>query len=158
MGSVFFPGAIAIFAICYGLIAQTYPSMSLEEGFGPGLFPTGIAFVVAALSAIECYRQYSQLRLLKSRSEPVDSQQLEFEYGEISLAELLSTGIIIVTVIATVFAVPFIGFIPASSLTIFALSTFMGTRPIWKSAATALITATTIYLIFAKGFNVIFAF
>ena len=158
MGSILFPGAVTVFAIYYGWIAQTYPSMSLQEGFGPGLFPTGIAFVVAVLSAIECYRQYSLFRHLKRSSEPTGSQHIEIEQGEISLAELLSTGIIIVIVIATVFAIPIIGFVPASALTIFALSTFMGTRPIWKSASIALITATTIYLIFAKGFNVIFAF
>ncbi|MGI9568368.1 MAG: tripartite tricarboxylate transporter TctB family protein [Desulfobulbia bacterium] len=158
MGQILFPGVISILAIYYGLIAQTYPSMSLEEGFGPGLFPTGIALVVAVLAAVECYRQFSLFRLVKKRSDSAGIQQFEAHSSEIYLSELLGAGFIIVTVIVTVFAIPFIGFIPASALTIFTLSTFMGTRPIWKSAAIALVTAAIIYLVFAKGFNVIFAF
>ncbi len=157
-GSVLFSGGILIAAIAFGVIALGFPWMSLQEGFGPGLFPILIAGAIGILALFEFLARFGDLRRSWRKAKaPSDAEISTLPIG-VTGADLVSAAIVIVAVVATVLLIPVITFVPAGACLIFVLSLVMGTRPIWKCAAIAVFAAGTIYLIFAKGFNVIFAF
>lgn len=149
LGRIFFPFLLFLFALTYGLMAQGFPSMGLQEGFGPGLFPTIITSLIGFFALIEAARQIAAYRQTRS-TEGID-------WG-ISLREVVNSLIIVLCVIATMLSMPFIGFIASSAILVLILSVVMGMRPLWKSAAVSLLLAIGLYFVFSEGFGVIFAF
>ena len=150
---IIFPAVIALLAVMYGWIAQGYPSMSLEEGFGPGLFPAIIAAVVGALAVAEVIIQ--SVRATRSNEQFTGD---DLPQVSISLREFVATCGLVLLVVATVIAIRHIGFIPAASALVFVLSTAMGVRPIWLSAAASAVLAFTAHLIFSGLFGLVLAF
>jgi len=51
-----------------------------------------------------------------------------------------------------------VGFIAAGAGLLLVLSVSMGMRPLWKSAAISALVAAGLFLVFNKGFDVVFAF
>lgn len=150
---IIFPACIALLALLYGYIAQGYPSMSLEEGFGPGLFPTIVAAIVGALAVAEVIIQSVRATRSNAALSANDLPQVS-----ISLRELVATCGLVLLVVATVFAIRYIGFIAAASALVFALSIAMGVRPIWLSAAASVMVAFTAHFIFSRLFGLVMAF
>lgn len=153
---IVFPFGIAILAVAYGLTAYGLPRMGLQEGFGPGLFPGLIACLVVTLALIEIVSRFVAYR--KHQGAIPESEATTPDTDSINIQDFFNVAIIAGAVIATVIAIPLIGFVPAGTAIVFALSIVMGTRPIWKSLVIAFFTSGLVYLIFAKGFNVLFAF
>lgn len=152
-----FPAFIALVAIGYGLMAREFPSMPLQEGFGPGLFPGLIAATLGVLAAVEAVSQFLAYRRA-GQTAPVSGATAETPDRGVNLAELRAVVILVACVIATVWAIPLVGLIPAAAGLVFVLSTAMGTRPLWKSLLISVVTAVLVYVVFAKAFNVVFAF
>lgn len=157
MISALFPLAIFVLAVVYGLIAISFPRLDLQEGFGPGLFPSAIALIVAFLALWEILVQVGDYRH-QSRKEGDGLHRLGHSKPSLSFGDLTSAGMVILAVIATVLAIPLVGLAVAGTAMVFALSIVMGTRPLWKGFLIALVTTGAIYLTFAKGFKIIFAF
>lgn len=157
MISVLFPLAIFVLAVAYGLAAISFPRLGLQEGFGPGLFPSAIALIVAFLALWEILVQVGDYRH-QTGKEGVGLHRRGHPKPPMSFGDLISAGIVILAVIATVFAIPLVGLAVAGTAMVFALSIVMGTRPLWKGFLIALVTTVAIYLTFTKGFNIIFAF
>jgi hypothetical protein len=157
MISVLFPLAIFVLAVAYGLTAIGFPRMGLQEGFGPAFFPSAIAVIVAFLALWETLVQVGDYRH-QTGKEGEGLHPLNHPKPPMSFGDLTSAGIVILAVIATVFAIPLVGLVAAGTAMVFALSIVMGTRPVWKCFLIALITTGAIYLAFAKGFKIIFAF
>lgn len=155
--SVLFPLAITFLAVAYGFAAYSFPWMGLQEGFGPGLFPGIIAGLIAVLAGVEFIIQRTASRRASRAQTMPESQHLSAA-PDVEREDFTGAGIVIIAVIATVLAIPVIGFMPAGTALVFALSFVMGSRPLWKGLLIAVATSVSIYLIFAKGFNVIFAF
>ena len=149
IGRIFFPFFLFFSAFTYGLVAQRFPTMGLQEGFGPGLFPTIITAIIGLFALIEGLRQIAEYRRSKSTEKA--------DWG-ISLREATNSLIVIFCVVASVLSMPYVGFIPASAALVLVLSIVMGLRPLWKSAAVSLFLAVGLYLIFSEGFGVVFAF
>ncbi len=157
MTRILFPLAILALAATYGLVAFGFPQMGLQEGFGPGFFPNAIAIIVALLAVWEVLVRVGEYRRRTAGAEggPDLDDQAE---PALNISDLTSAAIVIAAVIATVIAIPIVGLVPAGTAMVFALSIVMGTRPLWKGLLIAVLTSGAIYLTFAKGFNVIFAF
>ena len=149
LGQIFFPFLLFLFAVTYGLMAQGFPAMGLEEGFGPGLFPTIITVLIGLFTLIEVVRQVIAYRR-KPSTEGLD-------WG-VSLREVVNSLIVAGCVVAAVSSMPYIGFIAASAILVLILSIVMGMRPLWKSAAVSVSLAIGLYFVFSEGFGVIFAF
>ena len=149
-----FPAVIALLAFMYGWIALSFPSMSLDEGFGPGLFPGVIAAIVGVLALAEVLIQ----SMSAYRSNSSGPAQSDIPLVSISLRELVATCLLVVLVVATVFAIRHVGFIPAASGLVFALSLAMGMRPIWVSALASIAIALSAHLIFSGLFGRVLAF
>ena len=154
---VLFPLAIAVLAVAYGIAAFGFPRMELQEGFGPGLFPGIIACLVALLALSETLAQVARHRRRDSGSK-ISATGVSTSDRGLRLDDFTNAAIVTFAVIATVIAIPLIGFVPAGSAIVFALCILMGARPIWKGLVIAIATSGAIYLIFSKGFNVLFAF
>ncbi len=150
---IIFPAVIALLAVMYGWIAQGFPSMSLDEGFGPGLFPAFIAATVGVLALAEVVIQ----SVSASRSN-IDPTQRDIPLVSISLRELAATCLLVALIVATVFAIRYVGFIPAASGLVFALSLAMGMRPIWVSALSSIAVALSAHFIFSGLFGLVLAF
>ena len=143
-GLILFPFFLLLAALAYGVAAQNFPDMGLQEGFGPGFFPTIIAAVTCLFSLVECARQ---LR----RSEP------DAAPGE-AAHDFLNGFILAGCVVAAVLSMPFIGFVAASAALVLILSITMGLRPLWKSGLVSLLIAAALHLVFSQGFGVLFVF
>lgn len=152
-----FPAFIALVAVGYGLMARQFPAMPLQEGFGPGLFPGLIAAAVGVLATLEAASQFLTYRRLKQETSGGKAAG-EADIGGLTLAELRAVAILVAAVVATVWAIPRVGLVPAAAGLVFVLATAMGTRPLWKSLVMAVITASLVYVVFAEAFNVVFAF
>ena len=149
IGRIFFPFFLFLLALTYGLTAQNFPAMGLQEGFGPGFFPTIIMAIIGLFALIEGMRQIAEYRRLKSSQKA--------DWG-ISFREFTNSLIVVFCVVAAVLSMPYIGFIPACAAMVLVLSIVMGLRPLWKSAAVSLLLAVGLYLIFSEAFGVVFAF
>ncbi len=149
LGRIFFPFFLFFLALAYGLAAQNFPAMGLQEGFGPGFVPTIIMSIVGLFALIEGVRQYLEYRRTKA-TEGLD-------WG-VSPREFSNSVIVIVSVVGAVLAMPHVGFIPASAAMVLVLSIVMGLRPLWKSISLSLLLAVGLYLVFSEGFGVVFAF
>ena len=149
LGQIFFPFFLVLVALTYGLAAQRFPPMGLQEGFGPGFFPTIIMAVVGLFALMEGIRQIVDYRRLKSSRKA--------DWG-ISFREFTNSLIVVFCVVAAVLSMPYIGFIPASAAIVLVLSIVMGLRPLWKCVAVSLLLAVGMYLIFSEAFGVVFAF
>jgi energy-converting hydrogenase Eha subunit C len=154
---VLFPLSILVLAVAYGLAAIGFSRMGLQEGFGPGFFPSAIAAIVALLALWEMLVRVGDYRRQTAKAGE-GSHRLDHPQPPLSFGDLTSAGIVSVAVVATVVAIPVVGRVGAGTAMVFALSIVMGTRPLWKGFLIALITTGAIYLAFAKGFKVIFAF
>lgn len=152
-----FPAFIVLVAIGYGIMARDFPNMPLQEGFGPGLFPGLIAATLGVLAALEAVSQLLAHRRLKQETS-AGTGTGDAEASGLTLAELRAVAILVTSVVATVWAIPRIGLVPAAAALVFVLSTAMGTRPLWKSLVVSVITAGVVYAVFAEAFNVVFAF
>ena len=75
-----------------------------------------------------------------------------------SLRELVATCLLVALIVATVFAIRHVGFIPAASGLVFALSLAMGMRPIWLSALASIAVALSTHFIFSGVFGLVLAF
>jgi hypothetical protein len=148
-----FPAVIALLAFMYGWIAQGFPSMSLDEGFGPGLFPGVIAAIVGVLALVEVMIQ--SMSAYRSNGDPALG---DIPHVSISLRELAATCLLVALVVATVFAIRHIGFIAAASGLVFGLSLAMGMRPIWVSALSSIAVALSAHFIFSGLFGLVLAF
>ena len=123
--------------------------MGLQEGFGPGFFPTIITLIVGLFALIEGARQIANYRRPGSDRSPNWSD---------GFRELTNSLIVASCVVGSVLSMPYIGFIPASAAMVLVLSIIMGLRPLWKSVAVSLLLSVGLYLVFSKGFGVVFAF
>ena len=153
---IIFPATIALLALPYFLIAQAYPEMSLQEGFGPGFFPSIIAAVVGVLALVEALTQLRHY--IRERQRGNTSGMSLGEHLGIEWREVLGAGLLVVTVAATVLAVPYIGFTAAACALVFVLSIAMGMRPIWLSALVSLLVGVSIHTIFSQVFGLVIAF
>lgn len=149
IGRIFFPFLLLLFALTYGVMAQRFPTMGLQEGFGPGLFPTIITSLIGFFALVEIVRQFAAYRR--------ETLSAGLDWG-ISLREVANSLIIILCVVAAVLSIPLIGFIAASAILVLILSIVMGMRPLWKSAAISICLAIGLYFVFSEGFGVVFAF
>ncbi len=149
IGRIFFPFFLFLVVIVYGVTAQGFPVMDLQEGFGPGFFPTIIMAIAGLFALIEGVRQIAEYRRLP-KQEPSD-------WG-ISFREFTNSLIVIACVVGAVVSMPYVGFIPASAVMVLVLSIVMGLRPLWKSAVISLLLAVGLFLVFSEGFGVVFAF
>lgn len=149
IGRIFFPFLLFAVALTYGFAAQKFPSMGLQEGFGPGLFPTIIASVICIFTLIEGIRQ---IFAFISRQPGVS-----INWG-VTSREFFNSVIVVLCVVAAVIAMPYFGFVAASTALVFVLSMVMGLRPIWKSVAISFLIAGGLFLVFSEGFGVVFAF
>ena len=145
-GLILFPLFLLLAALAYGVMAQDFPDMGLQEGFGPGFFPTIVAAIVCLFSLVECARQ-----LIERRSEPGVAPS-----G--AARDFLSSFILAGCVGAAVLSMPFIGFVAASAALVLILSITMGMRPLWKSVLVSLLIAAALHLVFSQGFGVLFVF
>ena len=147
-----------MFAAAYGVWAQGFPMMGLEEGFGPGLFPTVIATIIFVFAAIDAARQFQAYR---RRGRGVAGRHPSAA-GRSTLGvtrqEIASASILVAAIVATVLLMPYAGFVVASAGLVLVLTVAMGMRPLWKCAAVSALVAGGLYLVFAEGFGVIFAF
>ncbi len=150
---IVFPACIALLAFMYGWIAQGFPSMSLDEGFGPGLFPAFIAAIVGVLALAEVLIQSKSASSTNNDPAPSDLPRVS-----ISLRELVATCLLVALVVATVFAIRHVGFVAAASGLVFALSLAMGMRPIWASALASIAIALSTHFIFSGLFGLVLAF
>jgi hypothetical protein len=150
---IVFPAVIALLAFLYGWIAQGFPSMSLDEGFGPGLFPAFIAATVGVLAVAEVL-----IQSMSAYRSNIDPAQRDIPLLSISLRELVATCLLVALIVATVFAIRHVGFIPAASGLVFALSLAMGMRPVWLSALASIAVALSTHFIFSGVFGLVLAF
>lgn len=149
IGRIFFPSLLFFLALAYGLTAQRFPKMGLQEGFGPGFFPTIVTSMVGLFALIEAIRQVLEYR----RTRAVAGA----DWG-VSFREISSSVIVVASVVAAVLAMPYVGFILASAALVLVLFIAMGMRPLWKSIPLSLFFAIGLFLIFSEGFGVVFAF
>ena len=149
LGRIFFPFSLFLLALAYGLAAQRFPAMGLQEGFGPGLFPTIITSIVGLFALVEGTRQVLRYRRTRAAAGA--------DWG-VGFREVSNSVIVVASVVAAVLAMPHVGFVPASAALVLVLSAVMGMRPLWKSVSLSLFLAAGLYLIFSEGFGVVFAF
>ena len=117
--------------------------------------PFIIALVVAALASYEAWATIKQRRKDQiSAKEFVSTETNPF----LNRSDITSIMVIVATVTVTVLCIPYFGLFFSGTALVFTLALAMGTRPVWKSLVTALVTSSIVYLIFVKIFNVIFAF
>lgn len=150
---ILFPAFIALLAIPYGLIAEGFPVVSLEEGFGPGLFPGIIAIIIGTLAGMEFVVQTVKA-LSGSPRQPLD----DLPRTSVTFRELLASVCLVGAIIAAVLSIRYIGFVAAGSALVFALSLAMGMRPVWLSAICAIAVAATVHLVFSGAFGLVLAF
>lgn len=158
IGRIVFGCCLVVLAIAYGVVGDSYPAMGLQEGFGPGLFPVIIAGVVVVFAALETAQ--NGLIFRKIQKAPVDSgaAAVAGPASGVDGHEIVSSLVIAVAVVVAVLLMPVIGFIAASAALLLVLSVSMGMRPLWKSAAISVLVAASLFLVFNKGFDVVFAF
>lgn len=149
---IIFPATIALLALPYFLIAQAYPEMSLQEGFGPGFFPSIIAAVVGVLALVEALTQLLHY-VRDRRRDNAPGATLGIEWREV-----WGAGLLVAAVVATVLAVPYTGFTVAACALVFVLSIAMGMRPVWLSALVSVLVGVSIHTIFAHIFGLVIAF
>lgn len=150
---ILFPAVIALLAVTFGWIAYGLPSMSLNEGFGPGLFPMVLGAIIAMLAVAEVVVQSIKAR--RSNIEVPDQTDPQLS---ISLREAGATCLLVALIVGAVVAVRHIGFVPAASGLVFALSLAMGMRPIWMTALASIAVALFAHLIFSEVFGLVLAF
>lgn len=150
---ILFPAVVAALALAFALVAQSYPSMSLQQGFGPGLFPTILGVAVGALALLETAIQLR--RYLRAGHDEGVKQE---EEGGLALREAGAAALLVVSVVASILAIPHVGFIPAGAALVFVLSLAMGMRPVWRTALVSLAIAAAIDLVFTKAFGLVMAF
>ncbi len=146
IGRILFPSFLLLSAVAYGAAAQNFPHMDLQEGFGPGFFPSIVAAALCLLALAEAAR-----RLVEHLSERGDRPS-----G--GRRDLLNASLLAGVVVAAVLSMPVVGFVPASTALVFCLSVAMGMRPLWKSALASLLVAVSVHFIFSRGFAVLFVF
>jgi len=160
--NVLFICFVIALALGYGTLAIGYPSMTLQEGYGPGLFPLVIAGFLVALGAAEMIRQVSMAQSRRG-VQPTDSQPTA-QPGEDKIGlspagrDTANILLLVASVVGAVSAIPYVGFVPATAPLVFVLAVLMGLRPVWVSAGVAIATSGIIYLVFSEAFGVIFAF
>lgn len=146
--------AIPIVVICvsfsYWQIAQSFPRMSLQAGYGPSFFPTIIAGFVILMASVELASVAA--KWLITRTPVADGPAEGATFG----ADLLAASLLAIGVAAYTLLTPQIGFIAAAATMLFGLSVLMGLRPLWQSGVFSIFASTSLYVIFHKFFGVSF--
>lgn len=158
IGRILFPGAMILSALAYGVTARGFPSMDLQEGFGPGLFPIAVALMVALVAAVEMSRQVFAYRRFKEAPRTGADEESKESMPGVTAREAANSLILVAGVGGAVLLMPYVGFLVASMVLVLGLSLIMGTRPIWKCVLVSVIISVGFYVIFDMGFGVIFAF
>jgi len=158
IGRIVFGCCLVVAAAVYGIVGAGYPGMGLQEGFGPGLFPVIIAAIVAVFAALETAQNVMTLRKINKAPIEADAVALTGPAFGVNGGEVVSSAVLVVTVLAAVLMMNVVGFVAASAGLLLVLSAVMGMRPLWKSAAVSVLLAAGLFLIFSKGFDVVFAF
>lgn len=158
IGRIVFGCCLVVVAIAYGVVGDGYPAMDLQEGFGPGLFPVITAGIVVIFAVLETAQ--NALILRKIQKAPVESGAAAAAGppSGVDGREFVSSLVIAGAVAAAVLLMPLIGFIAAGAGLLMVLSASMGMRPLWKCAAISVVVAAGLFLVFNKGFDVVFAF
>ncbi|WP_051341603.1 tripartite tricarboxylate transporter TctB family protein [Azospirillum halopraeferens] len=135
-------GVVCVVAVAAIVAALDFPATRLATDVGPARFPIVYAVALIGLCGVLAV---NTLRAPVSRSEP-DADAEKPSYISVALG-MAATA-------AGIFAMGYVGFLPATVVFLFALMRLMGRRNLLLNAVFAVVLTAVIYVAFQHGLNV----